>query len=175
MRHGILDSGLRPMVAALVVFLPGAASTTSVLELAEGQMISGSSRLVSGCVQLALLAFGILAGIEAVGVPASRVLLGSSQLLGPWAPWLGVLIFAVGVTVANSAPPKSLLTLLVVLFAAFSGQVLSNIFLGAYISALIGAAVMTVASRWCRGLDRRCRPTRCSSRASGFSCPEPSV
>ncbi len=146
-RHGLLSSGLRPMVAALVVFLPGAALTTAVLELAAGQMISGSSRLMSGCVQLALLAFGILAGIEAVDVPASRVLFGSSKLLGAWVPWLGVLVFTVGVTLANSAPPKSFLGLLVVLYAAFSGQVLSNIFLGAYISALIGAAVMTVVSR----------------------------
>ncbi len=37
------------MVASLVVFLPGAALTTAILELAAGQMISGSSRLVSGC------------------------------------------------------------------------------------------------------------------------------
>jgi uncharacterized membrane protein YjjP (DUF1212 family) len=36
------------MVASLVVFLPGAASTTAVLELAAGQMVSGASRLVSG-------------------------------------------------------------------------------------------------------------------------------
>jgi len=146
-RHGVLNSGMRPMVAALVVFLPGAALTTAVLELAAGQMISGSSRLMSGCVQLDLLAFGILAGIEAVGVSASRVLFGSSKLMGAWAPWLGVLVFAVGVMLANSAPPKSLLSLLVVLYAAFSGQVLSNVFLGAYISALIGASVMTVVSR----------------------------
>jgi uncharacterized membrane protein YjjP (DUF1212 family) len=146
-RHGLLSSGMRPMVAALVVFLPGAALTTAVLELAAGQMISGSSRLMSGCVQLALLAFGILAGIEAVDSSATRVLFGSSTLLGPWAPWLGVLVFAVGVVLANSAPPKSFLSLLVVLYAAFSGQVLSNIFLGAYISALLGALVMTVMSR----------------------------
>ena len=49
---------------------------------------------------------------------------------------------------ANSAPSKSFLSLLVVLYVAFSGQVLSNVFLGAYISALIGAMVMTVVSGW---------------------------
>ena len=61
-----------------------------------------------GCVQLALLAFGILAGIEAVGSPPRWCFLDRRHLLGPWAPWLGVLVFAVGVTVAYSAPPKSL-------------------------------------------------------------------
>ena len=94
------------MVASLVVFLPGAALTTAVLELAAGQMISGASRLVSGSVQLALLAFGILAGIEAVGV-SDRVLFGTGALLGEWSPWIGVLVFAIGVMVADSAPARS--------------------------------------------------------------------
>ena len=96
-KEDLLEPGMRAMVASLVVFLPGATLTTAVLELAAGQMVSGSSRLVSGCVQLALLSFGILAGIEAVGIPSSRVLFGREELLGAWSPWLGVLVFAAGV------------------------------------------------------------------------------
>ena len=88
-KEDLLEPGMRAMVASLVVFLPGATLTTAVLELAAGQMVSGSSRLVSGCVQLALLSFGILAGIEAVGIPSSRVLFGREELLGAWSPWLG--------------------------------------------------------------------------------------
>jgi uncharacterized membrane protein YjjP (DUF1212 family) len=145
-RHDVTDPGLAAMVASLVIFLPGAALTTSVLELAAGQMVSGASRLVSGGVQLALLAFGILAGIEAVGIPASQVMSGSSDLLGPWSPWLGVLVFAVGVVVAYSAPRGSSLGFLVVLYAAWIGQVIGNAAFGAYVSALVGAAVMTIAA-----------------------------
>ena len=118
--HDLIDPGMRAMVASLVIFLPGSTLTTAVLELAAGQMVSGSSRLVSGGVQLALLAFGILAGIEAVGISSSRVLFGQHELLGAWSPWLGVFVFAVGVTVANSAPPRSFLGLLAVLYAAWS-------------------------------------------------------
>ena len=125
-KEDLLEPGMRAMVASLVVFLPGATLTTAVLELAAGQMVSGSSRLVSGCVQLALLSFGILAGIEAVGIPSSRVLFGREELLGAWSPWLGVLVFAVGVMVANSAPARSFPGLLVVLYAAWTGQVLGN-------------------------------------------------
>ena len=145
-RAKISDLGMRPMVAALVVFLPGAALTTAVLELAAGQMISGAARLVSGAVQLALLAFGILAGIEAVGVSRSRVLSGTEALLGVWSPWLGVLVFAIGVSVADSAPRKSFPGLLVVLYAAWASQVVANVLLGGYISALIGATVMTMVA-----------------------------
>jgi uncharacterized membrane protein YjjB (DUF3815 family) len=144
--HDLIDPGMRAMVASLVTFLPGSTLTTAVLELAAGQVVSGSSRLVSGCVQLALLAFGILAGIEAVGIASSRVLFGQHELLGPWAPWLGVFVFAVGVMVANSAPAKSFLGLLVVLYAAWTGQVVANAILGGYVSALVGAAVMTVVA-----------------------------
>lgn len=136
--------GLRPLVASLVVFLPGAALTTAVLELAAGQMISGASRLVWGGVQLALLAFGILAGIEAVGIPRSRILFGTEALLGEWSIWAGVLVFAVGVMVADSAPPRSFPTLLLVLYAAFGAQVGAGALFGGYVAALIGATVMTL-------------------------------
>ena len=143
-KEEISDLGMRPMVASLVIFLPGAALTTAVLELAAGQMISGASRLVAGGVQLALLAFGILAGIEAVGIPPSRVLFGTEALLGEWSRWAGVLVFTIGVVVADSAPPRSLPSLLVVLYTAWTGQVVANAVLGGYIAALIGATVMTL-------------------------------
>ncbi|HEU4319422.1 MAG TPA: threonine/serine exporter family protein [Acidimicrobiia bacterium] len=140
----ISQLGLRPMVAALVVFLPGAALTTAVLELAAGQMISGASRLVSGGVQLALLAFGILAGIESVGISPSRVLFSDEALLGAWSPWVGVFVFAVGVVLSDSAPRRSLTGLLIVLYAAWGAQVLSNALAGGYVGALLGATVMTM-------------------------------
>ena len=145
-KEDLIQPGMRAMVAALVVFLPGTTLTTAVLELAAGQMVSGASRLVSGCVQLALLSFGILAGIEAVGIPSSLVLFGREGLLAAWSPGLGVLVFAVGVIVANSAPARSFPALLVVLYAAWTSQVVTNALLGGYISALAGATVMTIAS-----------------------------
>jgi uncharacterized membrane protein YjjP (DUF1212 family) len=123
-RHDLVDPPLRAIVASLVVFLPGATLTTAVVELAAGQMVSGSSRLVTGAVQLALLAFGILAGVEAVGVASVRVLSGSGDLLGDWSPWLGVLVFAAGVTLTHSTPHRAFPPLLVVMYTAWAAQVL---------------------------------------------------
>ena len=57
----------------------------------------------------------------------------------------GVLVFAAGVIVAHSAPAWSFPGLLVVLYAAWTGQVLANALFGGYVSALVGATVMTVA------------------------------
>ncbi len=145
-KHDITDPGLRAIIAALVVFIPGVALTTAFLELTEGQMISGSSRLVWAVAQLGLLAFGIVAGVSAAGVPAERAFSSSDPLLGGWAPWLGVLVYAVGVTVAHSTPPGALLSLLVVLYAAWTGQVVGNALFGAYSSGFIGAVVMTLVA-----------------------------
>ena len=139
----LTDPGLRAMVAALVVFLPGTALTTAVLELEAGQMVAGSSRLISGVMQLALLAFGIIAGIEAVGASTAEVFAEPPDRLGGWAPWVGVAVFAVGVLVANSAPPRSSFGLLLVLYAAWIGQVAGNAVFGGYVSAFLGALVMT--------------------------------
>jgi uncharacterized membrane protein YjjB (DUF3815 family) len=118
-KHDLANPGLRALIASLVVFLPGAALTAAVLELAAGDMIAGASRLVWAGVQLLLLAFGILAGVEAVGVPPATVFARADSSLGEWAPWVGVLIFALGVFVSNSAPAKSLGPLLIVLYAAW--------------------------------------------------------
>ena len=134
------------MIASLVVFIPGVALTTAFLELTEGQMIAGSSRLVWGATQLGLLAFGIVAGIGAVGVAPERAFSSSDAVLGWWAPWLGVLVFAVGVTIAHSAPPGAFASLLVVLYAAWTGQVVGNALFGGYMSGFVGAVVMTMVA-----------------------------
>jgi uncharacterized membrane protein YjjP (DUF1212 family) len=145
-KYEVTDPGLRAMIASLVVFIPGVALTTAFLELTEGQMVAGSSRLVWGGMQLGLLAFGIVAGIGMVGVSPERAFSSSDELLGSWAPWLGVLVFAVGVTVAHSAPPGAFPSLLVVLYAAWIGQVVGNKLLGAYASGFTGALVMTLTA-----------------------------
>lgn len=145
-RFEITGPGLRAVVASLVVFLPGATLTTSALELAAGQAVSGASRLAAGAMQLALLAFGIIAGIEAVGVPAATVFANSDAELGAWAPALGVLVFAVGVTLSSSAPPGSFPSLLGVLVAAWLGQAVGSAVFGGYTGALLGALAMTVVA-----------------------------
>jgi len=46
------------LIPPLVSFLPGALLTLGMVELAYGDMVSGSSRLMTGFIQLVLLAFG---------------------------------------------------------------------------------------------------------------------
>lgn len=143
-KHGAADPGLRALIAPLVTFLPGSALTTATVELASGEMVAGASRLVFGSVQMLLLAFGIVAGAGLVGLPSETVLHDQRvNLLGSWAPWLGVVVFGVAAAIYFSAPRGALPWLLIVLFAAWIGQLVGNLFFGAEVSGFFGALAMT--------------------------------
>jgi uncharacterized membrane protein YjjP (DUF1212 family) len=136
-------ASLRLTIPPLVTFLPGALLTMAMVDLAWGETVTGASRFIAGLLQLALLAIGIIIGAELVGDPASGpVAGGSADTLGSWAPWVGVLIFGIGVFVHDCAPRGSLGWLLVVLFAAFGGQLVGELIVGSTLSGFVGAAVM---------------------------------
>ena len=146
-RTGLVDTGIRPIVASLIVFLPGATLTAAVLELGSGQVVSGASRLVSGILSLALLAFGILPGLGVAGVSMGQALAGATPLLGAWAPWLGVATFAIGVASTSSAPRGSMVGLLIVLYAAWAAQLGGNALWGIYLGTLfIGAVILVLGA-----------------------------
>lgn len=132
-----------PLVAPLIAFLPGAVLTTAVFELSTGHVISGSSRLAAGVLRLVLLALGIVAGAELVGVPAAQVSELQGGAAGVIEPWVGVAVFGIGVVVHNGVRRASLPWILLVLFFAYAGQVLGGLFFGTTLSAFFGALVMT--------------------------------
>ena len=53
---------------------------------------------------------------------------------------------AIGVTIAHSAPPGAFVSLVIVLYAAWTGQVIGNALFGGYVSGFVGAVVMTAAA-----------------------------
>ena len=133
------------MVASLIVFLPGTTLTTAVLELAAGQMVSGASRLVSGVVQPALLSFGILAGIDAVGIPSSQVLFGREGLLGSGPPG-SACSCSLSVSSSPIQPRQVLPGLSSCSTPRGPAKSSPTPLFGGYVSALIGATVMTVVA-----------------------------
>lgn len=131
------------LVAPLITFLPGALLTIAVLELATGQILAGSSRLTSGAFQLVLLALGIVAGAQVVGVPASAV---GGALEGPVAvagPWAGVAVFGIGIVWSQGLRQASIPPILIVLYVAYAGQVVGGVFVGSALSSFFGAVAMT--------------------------------
>lgn len=145
--QGWADADLRAMIAPLVTFLPGGALAMAVVELAAGEMVTGASRLISGALQLMLLGFGIVAGAQVVGLPSTESLVNNPEnLLGWWAPWLGVMVFGVGVHLYFSAPRGAFRWLLLVLLAAWVGQRVGSELVGGYLSGFVGGFVMTLVA-----------------------------
>ncbi len=135
---------LRLLIAPLVTFLPGGMLTTATGELAAGQVVSGSTRLIAGLVQLALLSFGILAAGEVVGASTLAFVPYHSSDLLPW--WVGlaaVFLFAAGNYLHFSAPVSTFGWVLVTLLVAYFGQLLGTLVLGSTLSGFVGAFFMT--------------------------------
>jgi uncharacterized membrane protein YjjP (DUF1212 family) len=135
------------LVSPLVTFLPGAMLTFGMVELAYGDMVTGSSRLITGLVQLVLLAFGLTAGAVLVGYrPENLADATWESVEAPWglvAPWAGVVVFGLGVYLTFSAPRNSFGWMLLVLLLAFAAQQLATGFVGKEISGFFGTLVAT--------------------------------
>lgn len=138
-RYGLEVDPLHVLIPPLVTFLPGGMLTFGMIELAYGDMVSGSARLVTGFVQLFLLAFGLAAGALVVGFSldaAPEVMVEVST--NPWVPWIGALVFGVGVFLHFSAPRNALPWMLLVLVLAFGAQRLSAVLIGEQFSQFSG-------------------------------------
>ena len=75
------DGLLRVIAPALVAMLPGMALTIGAMELASNQLIGGTSRLVYGVAQLALLVFGVAFGVHVAGAGRAAGGVGADGLL----------------------------------------------------------------------------------------------
>ena len=58
-KEGLIVGSIAVLIPALAYFLPGATFTTGMFELASGNIISGSSRVIYGVAVLFLLLFGV--------------------------------------------------------------------------------------------------------------------
>lgn len=153
-RHSDVVNPIRILVPPLVVYLPGASITIGTFELASNDMVSGASRLMSGLVQLLLLAFGVVAGAGLVGASASELHDYPQGDFGAWAGWVGVAIFGVGMLLHYCSPTRFLPWMLVVLLIAHGGQLLGTEIEGTRISGFFGALVMTPVVLWFDRLER---------------------
>ena len=147
MQRGLPVDPFYVVVAPLVTFLPGGMLTLGMVELAYGDMMSGSSRLITGLVQLVLLAFGLAAGAALVGYTPDYLIESAVETAplawGPWAPWAAVVVFGTGVYMHFSAPRHSLGWMLLVLLLTFAAQRLAAAVFNSEITGFFGMLVAT--------------------------------
>lgn len=149
-KRGLAVDPLHVLVPPLVAFLPGAMLTMGMVELAYGDMVSGSSRLVAGFVQLVLLALGLAAGATLVGYAPANLVDSVHEITAnappAWTAWVGVVVFGIGAFLHFSAPRNSLPWMLVVLLAAFAAQQIAGHFIGKESSGFFGMLAVTPLS-----------------------------
>lgn len=139
---GLPVDPLQLLIPPLVTFLPGGMLTLAMVELAYGDMVSGSTRLVTGFVQLLLLAFGLAAGAFMIGYPVDDLLGPPARLIGPpWVAWAGVVVFGLGIYLHFSAPRRSLAWMLAVLLVVFATQRAAAGFAPSEVSGFFGMLV----------------------------------
>src|SRR5262245_49107813 len=147
MRYGLPVDPQYALVPPLVTFLPGALLTFGMVELAYGDMVAGSSRLITGLVELVLLTFGLTVGAVLVGYrPENLADVYRESVEAPWdllGPWAGVVVFWFGAFLTFSAPRNSFWWMLLVLLLTFAAQQLAASLLGKEISGFFGTLVAT--------------------------------
>jgi uncharacterized membrane protein YjjP (DUF1212 family) len=147
LKYGLPVDPQYALVPPLISFLPGAMLTFGMVEMAYGDMVSGASRLLTGVVELVLLAFGLVAGAVLVGYSPENLTDATHEAVAaPWdslGPWAGVVVFWIGVYLTFSAPRNSLWWMLLVLLSAFGAQQLAAAFFNKDISGFFGTLVAT--------------------------------
>jgi len=145
-KGGLITGSVAMLLPALAYFLPGATLTTGMFELAYGEIISGASRVIYGTAILFLILFGVLVGIQITGIPPQSLLVANSvNGLGWWAPYLGVLIFALGMYLFMSIRNKDMPWVILILYIAFFGQQIGNHFVGGLFGAFSGSLLMAIS------------------------------
>ncbi|MGV9670246.1 MULTISPECIES: threonine/serine ThrE exporter family protein [unclassified Gordonia (in: high G+C Gram-positive bacteria)] len=94
--HGGFDDPVRLAVIPVVTLIPGAALTTALIELTTGDMIAGSTRLVSALIVLLSMAFGFALALDVAGLTSVHLQDLTSEQAPSWVLWLAGPVFAVG-------------------------------------------------------------------------------
>lgn len=141
--HGVLHGSVLLIVPPLVGFFPGGTLTTAVVELSNGDMVSGTSRLVWGAGQLAVLIFGLAAGAQVSGIDEQQAFASLVTTAQPW--WTGIIgvgIYGVGVYLTFAGARHSLPWLYLMLAVAYAIQRIGAQEYSAYISTYLSAAAV---------------------------------
>jgi uncharacterized membrane protein YjjP (DUF1212 family)/uncharacterized membrane protein YjjB (DUF3815 family) len=137
------DNPIRFLIPPVLIFLPGAKLTLGTIELAEGAIVSGSSRLLSGVVDLLLLAVAIVAAAAIIEVPQRDLLDQPAPQLGAWSLAPALVLIALGYRFHSSAPRRAVPWILLVLTVALAGELAASLVFSPPVAAFFGAAAMT--------------------------------
>lgn len=145
--RGLVDAPLWTLVPPIAVLLPGSLIVTGLTELSAGAMMAGTGRLAYGGTQMLLATLGVGAAVAVLGLPLSLIDGQRPEALGWWAPLIGLLVIAVGISLLESVPPSLVPALLVTVLATFAAQSLGNAASeGPWVGAFLGACAASLTA-----------------------------
>lgn len=151
------------IVAAIIILLPGLTLTVAVTELAQGSLVSGTSRSAGAVLSLVVLLFGASLGwraAAAIGLAGAEAV---PQELPLWTLFLGTATAVVAFMVILEARIRDLPWMEACGLATWSAAALTGP-LGVEVAAFVGAAVAGATSNlYARWLRRPAMITRVSS------------
>lgn len=132
---------VRTAAVPVLILLPGAALTCALIELATGDMIAGSSRLVYAIFILISMAFGFALAVSIAHVPSDMLQdLPNTETAWYW-PWVAVPIFAIGNVMYFCTPRKLWGMLIAVAFLTYCTQQLMQLIVDPAIAGGVAAGV----------------------------------
>lgn len=159
------DLPLYALCGPLVMLVPGSAITNAVLEISEGDPVSGGGRLVSGLLVWGMLAAGILVAVELtrgqignanlqVHSPSMSIHLPKTESIPwwehtppLWAHWVAVLLFALGFALYYVASWQMTLAIIAVLLFSYGMLTAFHPIAGSVIAGGISAGLTLFAAR----------------------------
>lgn len=132
---------VRTAAVPVLILLPGATLTCALIELATGDMIAGSSRLIYAIFILISMAFGFALAVSLAHVPSDALQdLPEAESAWFW-PWIAVPIFAIGNVMYFCTPRKLWGMLVAVAFLTYCTQQLMQLVVAPAFAGGIAAGV----------------------------------
>lgn len=137
---------IRLTAVVVITLLPGAALTAATIELVNGEMISGASRLVYALMILATMGFAFIVAQRVAGIPTSQLSDLTSTQSPAWVAPIGAAAFGAGIMIFLCAPLLLRVVGTVVVLVAYGVLELTQGPLTATLACGVAAAVGFLAS-----------------------------
>lgn len=140
-------------LAGIIILIPGLTLTTAMTELATGNLVSGTARMMGAATTFLKLGFGAALGTH-VGASLFHIgLVEPPVTAAPWTQWPAAALAALALSVVLQAEPREfgwiLLTSLLGLAGTHIGGWLVGAELGPFVAALMVTLGSNVYARWC--------------------------
>ncbi|MBE9548954.1 MAG: threonine/serine exporter family protein [Proteobacteria bacterium] len=146
---------ITPVIAGLIILIPGMDLTVSTRELASGHLVSGSARIAGALMVLMTILFGLAVG-NYIGVQFSGpAISGQAVAVATWIPNAALLVVAFAFTILFRARPQDGFWILMSSFVSVTALNLSQQLTGPVASAALAAAIIGTTANIFSRLTRK--------------------